>query len=149
MDTEFSSYFPITGSLDILLFLPVLTIDRVIKRNSYCDLWATVDTLPFFCALTYDDLFYSDLWLVRLFLIEFNISTEFGIRYSAVFQQRQRIKKFRMCSTPFYFYLYALFKKVLFFFCLLLAGSSVAVLGTLEDAIIPHAFNSVFHPIYW
>ena len=29
------------------------------------------------------------------------------------------------------------------------AGSSVSGLGTLEDARIPHAFNSVFLFIYW
>ena len=45
-----------------------------------------VDIFPFFRPLMPDTFFYSNLRLVQLLLIKFTISTEFGIRSSAVFQ---------------------------------------------------------------
>ena len=57
VDSEFLSYLSTTGSLGLFPFFPILTVDRVIRRNSYRNLCVMMDTFPFSHPLKYDDFF--------------------------------------------------------------------------------------------
>ena len=61
--------------------------------NFYRNLWDTMDTLLFSHPLIHDDLFWSNLKLVRLLSFIWTISTELWIRSSAVFQLKKQREK--------------------------------------------------------
>ena len=89
LDTKFLSWYPTIGSQYFLPFLPVLTLDKILKGNYCHDLLSTVKKFPFYRLIMDDDFFYSNLEAVQLILIIFSISTEFGICSSAVLAKNE------------------------------------------------------------